>query len=313
MIRDFRFSDASRLFELLRTNFPEEERVYGTRPESWNEVVKRIHRPSVRFVVAFARLFRRPIYRFFTIEEDGRLVATSLVSFAPRIGYISTVMVDAGYRRRGYARRLLAQCHQEIASFHRPYAVLDVLTDNTPARTLYVSDGYRSLRTSALYSLPLTPEPSAPRPSGPGRIRPYQTSDRRTLAAIADRAVPREVARVLPPAGRRLNASPTIDQILSSASSSWTLEEGGRPTAWVSAISSKFMEAAGLAAPIVATDADPSGVRALLATAVDWCRVQLATRVICRVPNDNVASVRAVESEGFTSTLSFDTLYRSLP
>ncbi len=313
MIRDFRFSDASQLFELLSTNFPEEERVYGTRPESWNEVAKRIHRPSIRFVVAFARLLRRPIYRFFTIKEEGRLVATSLVSFAPRIGYISTVMVDKSYRRRGYARRLLESCHREIASFHRPYAVLDVLTDNTPARTLYVSNGYRLLRTSALYALPLSPAPSAPHPSGQGTIRPYRNSDHKTLAGIADRAVPPEVARVLPPAGRRLNASPTMDQILGSASSSWVLEERGRPTAWVSATSSKFMEAAGLATPIVATEADPGGVRALLATAIDWCRGQLAVRIICRVPNDNAASVRAVVTEGFTSTLSFDTLYRSLP
>jgi len=301
MIREFRFSESTRLFELLRTNFPEEERAYGTRPESWQEVVQRVHRPSVRLIVALARLVRRPIYRFFTIEADGRLVATSIVSFAPRIGYISTVMVDSAYRRRGYARRLLERCHQEIAAFHRPHAVLDVLSGNLPARTLYLADGYRPLRTSTLYTMPLPAEtPNPPQPST-GRVRPFRGSDRGALAAV------------LPPAGRRLNSSMSIDQVLGSESASWVLEEGGWPTAWVSATSSSFMEAAGLATPIVAPGADPAGVRALLSTAIGWCRDHRAVRTLCRVPADNLAGVRAVEAYGFAPTLSFDTLCRSLP
>lgn len=313
MIQDFHIADAPRLFELLQTNFPEEERAYGTRPESWAEAIRRIHRPTIRFLVALARLARRPIYRFFTIQEDGRLVATSLVSFAPRIGYISTVMVDGGYRRRGYARRLLARCHEEIARFHRPNAVLDVLTDNAPARALYLSDGYRMLRSSTLYAMALPAGPGGPGPAGEGRVRPYRSADHRTLARVADAAVPAEIAKVLPSPGRRLASSKTIDQVLGAETAAWVLEVDGRPVVWVSATSSRFMEAASLATPIVAPGADAPGVMAMLSTAVAWCGSHHAARILCRVPDDNVESVRALTAHGFAATLTADTLVRPLP
>ena len=222
-------------------------------------------------------------------------------------------MVDAGHRRRGYARRLLARCHTEIASFHRSHAVLDVLTHNAPARILYLSEGYRPLRSSSLYVLPLVAPASSAPPSPDARLRPYRRSDRRALSAIAQSAVPPEIARVLPPAGRRLVPSPSEEQLFSSESSSWVLEEDGKPTAWVSAISSKYMEAASLATPIVDPHADPAGVHAMLSVAIDWCRHHRAERVICRVPDDNPVSGRAIGAEGFTSTLTFDTLCHPLP
>jgi len=300
MIEDFRIRDGEQLFALLKENFPEEDRAYGIRPDAWGEVLRRIHRPPIRLVVALARLARRPIYRFFTIRDDGRLVATSLVSFAPRIGYISMVMVDASHRRRGYARRLLHRCHEEIARFHRPNAVLDVLSQNRSARALYDSEGYRLLRTATLYTRSMTDPGPASGASPAGTVRPYAKKDRP------------ELARILPPAGRRLNASPTIDQVLGSDSASWVLEERGRPVAWISATSSEFMDAAGLATPIVDPTADPAGVAALLDTATRWCQAHHAGWAICRVPNDLSASVRAITERGFTSTLTADTLYRPL-
>lgn len=313
MIGEFRIADAPQLFDLLRTNFPEEEQVYGTRPEAWQEVVRRIHRPSVRIVVALARLVRRPIYRFFTIKEGERLVATSLLSFAPGIGYISTVMVDAGSRRRGYARRLLHRCHEETARFHRPNVVLDVLSDNAPARALYLSEGYRPLRTATLYTLPLSDASEAEAGVGSGTVRPFAKSDQRALAQIVERAVPADIARILPSPGRRLTSSPTIEQVLGSESEGWVLEESGRPVAWVSATSSKFMGAAGFATPIVDPSASSEGLRALFARAIEWCRVRRSDRIVCRVPSDNAASMRAIAEERFTPTLTFDTLYRPLP
>lgn len=316
MIEDFRFANAGRLLELFQQNFPEEERVYGTRPEAWSEVVKRIHHPMVRLIVAMARWVRHPIYRFFTIMEGDRLAATTIVSFSPRIGYISSVMVDPPFRRRGFARRLMERSHQEIAAFHRPNAVLDVLSDNAPAQALYRSMGYRPLRTSAFFTRELSPA-SAPTPSsspysGPGRVRPFRRSDRSTLARTADASIPTEIARILPSPGRRLTSSMTLEQILGAESESWVLEEQGRPTAWARATSSKVMDAAGLATPIVDPSADPNGVASLLETAVHWCRAHNATRVVLRVPNDDRGGLQAVQRQGFASALSFDTLYLPL-
>ncbi|MGI0068468.1 MAG: GNAT family N-acetyltransferase, partial [Thermoplasmata archaeon] len=107
MIREFRPSESERLFELLKENFPEEEALYGTQPGAWNRIVRRIYRWDVRFVVGLARTLGRPIFRFFTVEVDGRIVATTIVSFAQRSGYVSMVMVDKPFRGKGYARALM--------------------------------------------------------------------------------------------------------------------------------------------------------------------------------------------------------------
>ncbi len=314
MIGEFRPSESARLFELLKENFPEEEALYGTQPGAWNRIVRRIYRWDARLVVGLLRALGRPIYRFFTVTVDGRIVATTIVSFAERAGYISMVMVDRPYRGRGYARALMERARDAAERAHRRYVALDVLSGNAPAIALYRSLGYRDLREVGLFSRPLDPlrpvaSTAAPPPPS-ADLRRYRSADREPLAAIAARAIPTTVAEVLPPNRRALNGSFTLDRILASESESWVVEQDGAPVAWASATVSDAMEAAGLSAPIVDEAADPARVDGLLRTAVDWCARRGAARIVSQVPLDHRRSVEALERAGFSIAHRLRTLYR---
>ena len=314
MIREFRPSESARLFELLKENFPEEEALYGSRPGAWNRVVRRIYRWDVRVMVGLMRALGRPIFRFFTVEMDGRIVATTIVSFTPRAGYISMVMVDKPFRGRGYARALMERAREAAERAHRRYVALDVLADNAPAIALYRSLGYEDLREVGLFSRPLAPvvpvdaTPVLPLPPG---LRPYRSRDRDALVAIAARTMPTAVAEVLPLNRRALDGSYSLDRILSSESESWVLEQDGAPVAWSSVTVSDAMEAAGLSSPIVGESADPTQVDALLRTGVEWCARRGAARIVCQTPLEHRRSVEALERAGFSIAHRLRTLYRS--
>ena len=314
MIREFRPSESDRLFELLKENFPEEEALYGSRPGAWNRVVRRIYRWDVRVMVGLMRALGRPIFRFFTVEIDGRIVATTIVSFTPRAGYISMVMVDKPFRGRGYARALMERAREAAERAHRRYVALDVLADNAPAIALYRSLGYEDLREVGLFSRALAPvapvdaTPALPLPPG---LRPYRSSDRGALVAITARAMPTAVAEVLPLNRRALDGSYSLDRILSSESESRVLEQDGAPVAWSSVTVSDAMEAAGLSSPIVGESADPTQVDALLRTGVEWCARRGAARIVCQTPLEHRRSVEALERAGFSIAHRLRTLYRS--
>ena len=312
MIREFRRAESARLYALLRENFPAEEALYGTRPESWDRIVRRIYRADTRIVLGLLRLVGRPVYRFFVVEADGTMVATSLVSFAARAGYISMVMVDAPYRGRGYARRLLARCAAATRAVGRPYIALDVLRDNAPAIALYRSEGFLPLREMGFYSLPLDPPPAPARaaPAGASVIRPFRSTDHTPLWNGAAAAIPPRVAEVLPLPRRALSGAFNLGRILSSRSETWVLEERGAPVGWLSATVSDVMEASGLAAPIVLEGASPEGVRALVGTAIEWARAQGAPRMVSEVSADNLRAVAALEGAGFAVAHRVQTLYR---
>ncbi len=313
MIREFRPADAPLLFALMRENFPEEEALYGTQPEAYRRIVRRIYRWDARVVLGLARAVGRPIFRFLTVEVDGRMVATTLLSFAERAGYVSMVMVDRPYRGRGYARALLERARGMVERAHRRYIVLDVLRGNTPAIALYESLGYRDLREVGLFSRPLASMVPAGPPapvSLPRGVRPYDSRDRAPLADVATRTIPPPVAEVLPMPKRALGGSGTLDRILSSESENWVLEREGAPVAWVSVTSSDAMEAAGMAAPIIDESADAAAVDAMLAAAVEWCARRGAVRIVCQVPLHSARSIESLQRAGFVLAHTLRTMYR---
>ncbi|HTP54510.1 MAG TPA: GNAT family N-acetyltransferase [Thermoplasmata archaeon] len=195
MLRDLRATDASRVLEFLRTEFPEEEAILGTRPEAFEKIVRRIYRWDSRLLLGLLRLVGRPIYRFLVIEDAGRIVATTLLTFPEGAGYVSMVVVDPQHRRRGFAKRLLEEARRATARRGRPFVALDVLEANAPARALYEAIGFRTLRATGYY-VREGPAPPAdpPLPS----IRAFRKDDAVPLAAIAQRNAPADVAKILP-------------------------------------------------------------------------------------------------------------------
>jgi ribosomal protein S18 acetylase RimI-like enzyme len=307
MIRDLRKPDAPRVLRLLKTQFPEEEALLGTRPEGFGKVIDRVFRWDAQFVIRLSRWFGRPLFRFFVDEEDGGLVATTLLSFAQRSGYVSMVVVDPAYRRRGLAQALLETARVATQSAGRKYIALDVLAQNTPARTLYERIGYRPLRESSY----MVREPGAPLAGPPSpSVRPFRRDDARALVEVARRSTPTEVEEVLPLREGSLRGSSFVNQILNSKTAAWVVDRGHGAEAYLGAVSTPTTSAGHLSDPIVGEGMDAADSAALVRAAVNWCIDQRSAQIITQVPTANVRGRAALQGGGFQDALALWTLYR---
>jgi ribosomal protein S18 acetylase RimI-like enzyme len=308
-VRDLRAADTPHLLEFLKNEFPEEEALLGTRPEGFVKIARRVFRWDTRLLLGLLRIVRRPIFRFFVIEEGDRIVATTLLTFGERAGYVSMVVVDPAHRRRGWARTLLERARTMTRSRGKPYIALDVLAANAPARTLYESLGYRPLR-AASYLVNGRPASLLPGPTAVPGLRAFRRSDARPLAEIARREKPPEVEAVLPTTARDLAGSAWVGRMLSSELAAWVLDDGGGPVAWVGASVSVATEAAHLTAPVVDASVGPERARALVETAGAWCAARRAPRVLTMLPAENLRGRAALEGAGFHDAIPVWTLYR---
>ncbi|MGP8078246.1 MAG: N-acetyltransferase family protein [Thermoplasmata archaeon] len=309
MLRELHAADAPRVFEFLRHEFPEEEAILGTRPEGFEKIVRRIFRWDARFLLGLLRLAGRPVFRFFVIEEGGRIVATTLLTFPEGAGYVSMVVVDPTQRRRGHARRLLEEARRASERRGRGFVVLDVLESNAPARALYESIGYRSLRATAYLAHALDGPAPESAPPAPG-VRPFRRSDAAPLAAIAQRDAPPDVARILPVRARDLIGSNWVGRMMATSTAAWVVDRGQGPEAHLAASRTPATEAGHLSAPIVAPSADPAAVAGMVRAAVGWLAARGAPRVVAMVPDANHRGRAALEEAGFQHAIGILTLYR---
>lgn len=309
MIRDLRASDSARVFEFLSHEFPEEEAILGTRIEGFEKIVRRIFRWDSRLLLGLLRLAGRPIFRFFVIEDGGRIVATTLLTFPQSTGYVSMVVVDPSQRRRGLARRLLEEARQATDRRGRPYITLGVLEGNAPARALYESIGYRTLRSSGYLVRETGVTTPDVAPSYPG-LRVFRREDAPALAAIAQRNASPEVAKVLPVRAKELIGSGWIGQLMSTETSAWVIDRGQGPEAHLSASRTPATVAGHLSEPIVAESVDPAAVGALVRTGVAWLGARGAPRAVTMVADENRRARAALEEAGFRHALGILTLYR---
>lgn len=309
MIRDVRASDAPDLLRFMRDYFPEEQAILGFQPDGFYRVVARVFRWDLRFLLGLMRLFGRRIFRFMVVEEDGHVVATTLLTLPPRAGYISSVAVDAKYRRRGLARALLEEARETTRRSHRPYLALDVLTDNTPARTLYAALGYVPLRELRMMVCEVSGAVASDPVPG---LRPFHKRDTRALVELAKRGMPPEVAEVLPISDSHFSTSGAVNRALTSESAQWVLDRGHGPEAYVDASRSPAMAAANVGAPVLAESVDAATGAGLVRTAVAWCSQRGARRIVSQVPLASARARAALEGGGFHDAIGIWTLYRKV-
>jgi len=308
MLRELRAADAPRLVELLKSNFPEEEALLGTRPEGVAKIIHRVFRWDTRLILGLLRLAGRPFFRLFIIDADGGVVATTMLSFSERAGYVSMVMVDAAHRRKGLARRLLEEARGATARQGRRYIALDVLEGNAPARSLYESIGYRLLRTRAFFAHEAPSSLTPPRPTP--EIRPFRRPDTKSLVEVARRSAPARVVEVLPVHASDITAPRWANRILDSRSAGWVFDRGRGAEAYVGATTSPLTEAAHLTGPIVGESVDPEAAGNLVLTAGAWLAPHSPRRILSMVSEDNERGRAALEAVGFQRALPLLTLYR---
>ncbi|HEY1198344.1 MAG TPA: GNAT family N-acetyltransferase [Thermoplasmata archaeon] len=309
MIRDVRRADTPSLFELMTREFPEESALLGNRPEGFQKIIRRVFRWDTRLLVGLLRLFGRPVFRFLVVETDGRPVASMLISFPRVSAYVSTVVVDPAYRRRGYARQMCEEARRTAKRAGRKYVVLDVLETNTGARTLYESIGYRPLRARAQFVRESTAQFGTEPPVNPA-IRPFRRRDAAALAEILRRQTPPAILEVTPIGADSFVSSGYTNRLLASQEAAWVIDRGRGPEGHVAATVSETFEAGHMSAPVLAESVDAELAGALVRTAGAWCAARKVPRVLSMVADDNVRGRAALEAGGFRHAFAFWTLYR---
>jgi len=309
MLRDVRPADGTQFLEVMARGFPEESAVLGGRPEEFEKMFRRIFRWDTRLLLGLLKLFGRPIFRALVVEAEGRVVAETLVTFPPGAAFVSNVVVDASYRRRGYAKLMLEEARRSARRAKRRYLALDVLESNTGARTLYESLGYLPLQQRAqLTHDRLDSFPSAPPANG--AIRSFQRSDVPRLVEILRRQTPPQIEKVLPTGKSRFVGSGVANRMMALEEGSWVIDRGEGAEAHVSASVSRTMEAAHLVAPTFADSVDDRLAADLVATATVWCAARQAPRILSMVTDTNPRGRAALEAVGFHLARPLWTLYR---
>ena len=308
MLRAFRRSDAPEFFELMRRSFPAEDALVGFRPDAFVRIVRRVFRPDFRLALGIAEALGHPVFRVYVIEEDHRIAAAGLLTFTERVGYLSTLMVDRSFQRRGFARQLLRAFAELAGKKRRPWIVLDVLTSNDAARALYTSEGYRLLGHRGVWTRELDPAPMPARTPDP--IRPMRRRDIAPLVAIASEAIPPPVAEVLPVGPREFRTPTLTGYGFESSTEAWVIDRGAGPLGFVRATASRAMESGHLSQPILDPTADPADARALVEVAGEWIRDRGIRRVILEVPSYNAEALRILPEAGLRELHAIDTLVR---
>ncbi len=171
VVRELRRRDIPQVVELFQLAFPRELAISGFDPTTVARQLRLygLIRPLQRL---------RPFFLFRVGELAGKVVAAVTLNRERRGWYIGTVMVHPDYRRRGYGRSVLLHALEATRSLGGNRAILHVLADNTPARRLYESAGFREFeRISELVREPPEGE-ERPLPGG-YRLRRIPRFDRR--------------------------------------------------------------------------------------------------------------------------------------
>lgn len=308
-LREFRRADGPGFFELLKAQFPEEERMYGTRPEGFERLLRRLYRADFRFFLGLLRTFHRSPFHLYVIDDGGRVVGVTMLSFAARAGYLSTVVVAPEYRRRGLARQLIDAARKESARRRKPYVALRVLATNDPARALYASAGYRELdrQTFAVHDDPASFAGERP----DGGIRAFRRADGDALAEIANRTSSAAVREVLPVRGPDLAPQRWADRLFEAESAAWVVDRGSGPEAYLAATMSPLTAAAHVSTPIVSESVEPALSTRLVRVAGAWLAPRRPARIVTSVPDENQRGRAALAEGGFHEEIAHYTLYRS--
>ena len=311
VVRELRRSDGREYLAVMQRGFPDESVMMGVRPEEFEKIFERAFRWDTRLILGFLGLIGRPLVRPLLVEADGHVVATTMVTFSAHSAYVSNVVVDAPYRRRGLARQLLEEARRSARKAHRTYISLDVLETNTPARTLYESLGYRVLRTQTRLGRDLSTG-TRPAPSPTPGIRPFEKGDASGLVEIVHRHANPTVEEVTPTGKGRFIQSGMVTRILNSENAAWVVDRGNGPEAHVGATVSAAYEAAFMSNAVLAESVEPDVARSLIATAVAWCAARNAPRVHTFVDDTDARGRAALEANGFTNVRALRTLYRTV-
>lgn len=312
IVREMRRSDAEQVSHEMEVNFHEELELKGWDPTHFAEVVDRSFRFPAGTLLLLLRAFRRSPVHLFVAEEGGKVIATTFVFFQRTHGYIAAVMTDPAHRGKGVASSLLSRSEEACRRRRKPWAVLDVLCTNDPARELYLHRGYRPLRRQRWLYRAMGQGREAFRRSGPS-VRPMEKPDLTALIDLYTRQQPPAVREVLPPERAHLAPPQYLQSMMSATSAAWCTGPVGAPTGYLRATFTTPKQAGNLSAPLISRTAGPAERAELLEAGLAWLAASGASRVVTEVPDYYVDALALLREMGFEERWAMDTMVLSVP
>lgn len=95
----------------------------------------------------------RDMIRGFFYEVEGKVVGNISCQRRGEAWYISDVVVLPEFRGKGYARKLVETCVEDIRARGGRQVSLDVVSGNKPAIALYRTEGFREYTSLAFYEM----------------------------------------------------------------------------------------------------------------------------------------------------------------
>ena len=137
-VREFAWRDVERIFQIATGAFQQDFEILGSEKETFKRGLA-----PYRIGKWIQKITRNEYFKFYVGEINGKVVAVILVIKGAHYWYITTLMVDEKYRRRGYGREILTFACTTMCSGGCERLILHVPEDNTAARTLYQSLGFQ--------------------------------------------------------------------------------------------------------------------------------------------------------------------------
>jgi ribosomal protein S18 acetylase RimI-like enzyme len=151
LIRDLRKSDLNDILRLFPTCFTKELEIQGFDPDHLTDMVNRVLGRTGTLILGLLRLCGKEPVKLLVAEANGKIVGTTIINNRANSGYISSVMVDPDYRRRGIATKLMTTALNYIRKRKKMRAVLHVDSTNAPAKSVYIKLGFKTFEEEAYF------------------------------------------------------------------------------------------------------------------------------------------------------------------
>lgn len=245
---------------------------------------------------------------------DGQLVGNvSLTreSTQPAIWSISNVAVHPDFRRRGIARQLMQAALQEARQKGAHWVILEVQTDNAPARQLYLGLGFQTYDTVAELSLPIDKQ-AEPWLTPTLRLRERRPQDWQSICHLLRVATPEAVQEIRPipcshyrPTIRR-SLERWLDALLYlRQTKDWLLEENGQAVALLQA-TGQYTKAAHRLQISVHPNRRGTIEEELLASGLHWLNRFPEREVVSTVSASHPEALQAFQKRGFRALRILD-------
>lgn len=142
LIRPVNFNeDFDQLIELYDLVFENELSAKGTSARKLLEEHKKAL-PLLKIIGIFSRGLKHALDGFVYENVDGKIIASVSIGYSFNYWEISMVATHPDYRRKGLAKRLLAKAIEHAKTHKAKIITLEVISDNTPAYSLYTKLGF---------------------------------------------------------------------------------------------------------------------------------------------------------------------------